>query len=55
MSYEDYVQQIEEARQHYDERMERLQLQEAVNVGRLRVEDEDVIRTLLMAGMGGSY
>lgn len=55
MSYEEYVKQIEEAQQHYQERMERLQLQEAVNLGRLRVKDEDVIRSLLLAGMGGSY
>lgn len=55
MSYEEYMQQREEALKYYDGRLERLQQQEVLHPDRLRVKDEDAIRMLLLAGMGGSY
>jgi anti-sigma28 factor (negative regulator of flagellin synthesis) len=54
MSYEDYVRQLDEAG-FGDEQMERLNRQEAVHQGRLRVDDEATRRLLAAAGQGGSY
>lgn len=54
MSYEDYLKQLSESGFN-DERMEQLNLQEAVCEGRLYVEDESTRRLLAMAGQGGSY
>ncbi|MFA5627854.1 MAG: hypothetical protein WCX90_04955 [Thiohalomonadaceae bacterium] len=54
MSYEDYLQQLREFGID-DEYMERLNLQESVYQGRLKVEDEATRRLLAIAGQGGSY
>lgn len=54
MSYEDHVRQLDEGG-FVEERLERLWRQEAVNRGRLQVEDEATMRLLAAAGQGGSY
>jgi len=54
MSYEDYVRQLDEAG-FGDERLEQLWRQEAINHGRLHVDDEATLRLLAAAGQGGSY
>ncbi len=55
MSYEDYLEQLEQIADCCDERLERLHKQEAVNPNPLKVRDEATFRLLAIAGMGGSY
>lgn len=55
MSYEDYLEQLDNIADCCTERLERLHKQEAVNPEPLRVRDEETFRLLAIAGMGGSY
>ena len=55
MSYEEYVEELDDFSRCYDERLERLHKQECVNPEGLRVYDEETFLLLAVAGMGGSY
>jgi len=55
MTYEEYLEQLDLALRQDSERMARLHKQESISPASLRVDDEETMRLLAMAGMGGSY
>ncbi len=55
MTYEEYLEQLEQNADCCDERLERLHKQQTVNPNPQKIRDEATFRLLAVAGLGGSY